>query len=128
MLVGQKGVKYGLSLPSKGGGGDGDDGDKDKDKDKRRPVASASGILNAFGDAADDDDEDDEGKGGDAAKRALQRDIALQAAKKASDAKVNEGRDEMARWAKKKGKKEEEISIDAPCSTSTPPPGQKKKS
>jgi len=88
MLVGQKGVKYGLSLPSKGGG---DDDDGDKDKDRRRPVAPASGNLNAFGDA-DDDDDNEEG-GDEAAKRALQRDIALQAAKKASDAKVIGGQE-----------------------------------
>ena len=87
MLVGQKGVKYGLSLPSKGGGDD----DGDKDKDRRRPVAPASGNINPFGDD-DDDDDDDDGEEGGGAKRALQRDIARQAAKKASDAKVIEGK------------------------------------
>lgn len=84
MLIGQKGVKYGLSLPTKGGGGDGDD----DEKDKRRPIAPPASVANAFS-IADADDDDDEGEdGNEGAKRALQRDIALQAAKKAADAKV----------------------------------------
>ena len=89
MLVGQKGVKYGLSLSSKGGGGGGGGDDGEKDEEKRR-VAPAS-VANPFG-VNEDDDEDGEEGGGGGAKRALQRDIARQAAKKASDAKVKASR------------------------------------
>ena len=120
MLVGQQGVKYGLSLPSKkgGGGGDGDDGEEKDKKDKR--VAPAS---NPFGD--EDDDEEEEG-GGDGAKRALQRDIARQAAKKASDAKVSYERKEKKMRGEKR-KKERELSHRRSIMSLNLDPLQKKK-
>lgn len=95
MLVGQQGVKYGLSLPKgKGGGGGGDDDDDDKkDRERRKPAAPAAGppsnptLAAAFG-AGDDDDDDNNNDGDAQAKANLQREIARQAAKKAADAKV----------------------------------------
>jgi hypothetical protein len=130
MLVGQKGVKYGLSLSSKGGGGGGGGDDGEKDEEKRR-VAPAS-VANPFGVDNEDDDEDGEEGGGGGAKRALQRDIARQAAKKASDVKVEASR--RGRRGQKGGGegRKKERSLFQRCSNSTlhlpsPPPKKNEK-
>jgi len=83
MLVGQQGVKFGLSLPSRG-----DDDDGGDERDRRKPAAppSSNQLAAAFG--ADDDDDDVEEDQQASAKASLQRDIARQASKKAADAKV----------------------------------------